>query len=279
MAKAIAFATPPRYPLASRGPKPPASARPDPAGASRPPGRALACVVLGPDDLQGTVAHGRGKRRAFPHSARTDKSSSTASMAGAIAPATALRCPLASRGPKPPASARPAPGGRFSPAGSGAGLSLFPDLPVYRAPYRTGGGNAVRFLFPPGAGATAVRRACPPPPWQGPSPLPQRYGDTPPAGGPQGATAPGGCLAPAGPGAGLRCAGRDGLCRAFPRGRGKRAAFPVPARRGGGTGDSPLNVTGRPQPLPEEVLVTISPGAGVLSRRWSCDRRTEIRMR
>jgi len=29
-----------------------------------------------------------------------------------------------SRGPKPPASARPAPGGRFSPAGSGAGLCV-----------------------------------------------------------------------------------------------------------------------------------------------------------
>jgi len=42
-------------------------------------------------------------------------------------------------GPKPPASARPAHGGRFSPAGSGAGLPLFPDLPVYRAPSRAGG--------------------------------------------------------------------------------------------------------------------------------------------
>ncbi len=74
-----------------------------------------------------------------------------------------------SRGSKPPASARPAPGGRFSPAGSGAGLSLFPDLPVCGAPSRAGGGNALRFLFPPG-------RAKAPSPldWQGPSPLPQR---------------------------------------------------------------------------------------------------------
>jgi len=53
------------------------------------------------------------------------------------------------RGPKPPASARPAPGGRFVPAGPGAGLPVFPDLPVYRARSRTGGGNAMRFLFPP----------------------------------------------------------------------------------------------------------------------------------
>jgi len=47
-------------------------------------------------------------------------------------------------GPKPPASARPAHGGRFAPAGSGAGLPLFPDLPVYRAPLRRGEGNAGR---------------------------------------------------------------------------------------------------------------------------------------
>jgi hypothetical protein len=45
-----------------------------------------------------------------------------AAMAKAIAFATPQRCPSASRGPKPPASARPAHGGRFSPAGTGAGL-------------------------------------------------------------------------------------------------------------------------------------------------------------
>jgi len=56
---------------------------------------------------------------------------------------------LTSRGQKPPASARPAPGGRFAPAGSGAGLLLVPDLPVCRVPSRAGGGNALRFLIPP----------------------------------------------------------------------------------------------------------------------------------
>ncbi len=35
------------------------------AGASRPPGRALACVALGPADLRGTVPRGRGKRMRF----------------------------------------------------------------------------------------------------------------------------------------------------------------------------------------------------------------------
>jgi len=81
------------------------------------------------------------------------------------------------RGPKPPASARPAPGGRFAPAGSGAGLLLFPDLPVCGAPSRRGGGNAVRFLVPP-----TLTKALSPLPWQGPSPLPQRHADPCPAG-------------------------------------------------------------------------------------------------
>jgi hypothetical protein len=79
-------------------------------------------VVPGPADLQGTFARGRGKRGAFPFPARSGESTLTAAMAGAIAPATAQRWHQASRGPKPPASARPATGGRFSPAGSGAGL-------------------------------------------------------------------------------------------------------------------------------------------------------------
>jgi hypothetical protein len=84
----------------------------------------------------------------------------TAPMAGAIAPATAPRCPLASRGPKPLVSARPAHGGRFSPARSGAGLSWRLDLPIYKAPSRAGGGNALRFLIPPG-GAVSCIAGCP----------------------------------------------------------------------------------------------------------------------
>ena len=68
--------------------------------------------------------------------------------AGAIAPATAPRRPLTSRGPKPPASAHPAPGGRFSPAGPGAGLLLVPDPPVYRALFRAGGETRVAFPSP-----------------------------------------------------------------------------------------------------------------------------------
>jgi len=145
MAGAIAPATAPRWHQARPGAQSPRPApAPPSAGASRPPGRALASVSPGPAGLQGTVARGRGKRDAFPVPARTGEGTLTAAMAGAIAPATVLRCPLPSRGPKPPASARPATGGRFAPAGSGAGLSLFPDLPVYGAPSRAGRGNAGR---------------------------------------------------------------------------------------------------------------------------------------
>jgi len=68
--------------------------------------------------------------------------------AGAIAPATAPRCPLARRGPQPPASAHPAPGGRFPPAGGGRSPLILPDLPVYRAPPRAGGETRVSFPVP-----------------------------------------------------------------------------------------------------------------------------------
>ena len=49
-----------------------------------------------------------------------------------------------------PASARPAPGGRFSPAGSGAGLSGFPIRPLPGATAAHGRGKRIRFLVPPG---------------------------------------------------------------------------------------------------------------------------------
>jgi len=72
------------------GPKVPGQRPPRPwrALCPRRAGRWL-FVGLGPSGLQGTVARGRGKRDAFPVPARTDDSTRTASMAGAIAPATA----------------------------------------------------------------------------------------------------------------------------------------------------------------------------------------------
>jgi len=135
------------WPAGGQSPRP--APAPPLAGASRPPGRALASVSPGPAGLRGTGPSGRGKRGAFPGPARTGEGTFTAPLAGAIAPAAAPHGPLTSRGPQPPASARPATGGRFSPAGPGAGLSVFPDLPVYRGPSRAGGGNALRFPVPP----------------------------------------------------------------------------------------------------------------------------------
>ncbi len=155
---------------------------------------------------------------------------------------------------------------------------LCPHLPVYGSLSRAGGETQCVSCSRP-----ETVKALSPPQWQGPSPLPQCYaaplasrGPKPPASPPP---ATGGRFAPAGSGAGLRCAVCDGLCRNVPQGRGKRAAFPIPARRGGGTGGSHLNGTGRPRLLTEEILVTISPGACVLFSAWSCDRRKEIQSR
>ncbi len=103
------------------------SPRPAPApplaGASRPPGRALASDAPGPAGLQGTVAQGRGKRGSrFLIPPGTAKALSPLPWQGP-SPLPQRRAGIrTSRGPKPPASARPALGGRFAPAGSGAGL-------------------------------------------------------------------------------------------------------------------------------------------------------------
>jgi hypothetical protein len=118
---------------------------PPPAGASRPPGRALASAVPGPAGPQGTVARGRRKRGSrFLIPPALAKALPPLQWQG---PSPLPQCHAGirtGRGPKPPASARPAPGGRFAPAGPGAGLLLVPDLPVHRAPFRGGGGNAGR---------------------------------------------------------------------------------------------------------------------------------------
>jgi len=141
MAGAIAPATAPRWHLDRPGAKAPGQrpTRPRRALLARRVGR-WPFVVLGPTDLQGTAPRGRGNAGRVSCSRPEGCSPGwPVSLAGAIAPATAPRCPLARRGPKPPASARPATGGRFAPAGSGAGLSGCLNLPVYRAPCRTGG--------------------------------------------------------------------------------------------------------------------------------------------
>jgi len=94
---------------------------------------------------------------------------------------------------------------------------------------RAGGGNAVRFRFPPptGSGGSPLH-------WQGPSPLPQRHADPWPAGGQSPRPAPVPPMAGAShpPGRALASVGAGGTGPGgnVPRGRGKRGAFPVPAR-------------------------------------------------
>jgi hypothetical protein len=177
-----------------------------------------------------------GKQEAVPRGPRGP--------AGAIAPATSTRCPHASRGPKPPASARPAPGGRFPPAGSGAGLSWCGlHGSWWQCSARAGETHA--FPFPARRGRGRSESEPPAPlPWQGPSPLPQRPADPWPAGGPKppasARPAPGKRFSPAGSGAGLRC---SCTCRSTghcPARAGKRSAFPVPARTDESTFTAPM---------------------------------------
>jgi len=94
---------------------------PPPAGASHPPGRALASVPSGPAGLRGAVPRGRGKRDAFPDPARTDDSAIAAPMAGAIALGPAQRRDQDGLGAKAPA-----------PPPAGAGL-------CFSRPDRSGG--------------------------------------------------------------------------------------------------------------------------------------------
>jgi len=76
-------------PAGGQSPRP--APAPPPAGASPPPGRALASVPPGPAGLQGHRRVRAGKRAAFPVPARRGEGTAPASMAGAIAPATAPR--------------------------------------------------------------------------------------------------------------------------------------------------------------------------------------------
>ncbi len=134
MAGAIAPATVPRRDQDRSGAQSPRPApAPPPAGASRPPGRALASVSPGPAALQGTVARGRGNAGRVSCSRPNGRRHRPRFNGRGHRPchsATTGSGPAG--GPKPPASARPAPGGRFAPAGPGAGL-------CFSRPDRSGG--------------------------------------------------------------------------------------------------------------------------------------------
>ena len=209
MAGAIAPAKAPRWHLDRPGAKAPGQrpTRPRRALPARRVGR-WPFVVPGPTDLQGTVARGRGNRGSrflVPPGERN--ALSPFNWQGPSPLPQRYIGIRTSRGPKPPASAHPAPGQRparpwraLRPRRAGRWPAFFPDLPVHRAASRAGGGNALRFLFPP-----VLTKAVSPLRWQGPLPLPQccagirtSRGPKPPA-----SARPGGRFPPAGSGAGL----------------------------------------------------------------------------
>jgi hypothetical protein len=234
----------PADPKPAGGPKPPASARPAPGGRFSPAGSGAGLRSTWTADLRGTVAHGRGNAVRFlfpPGEAVFLGMSATRHLWQGPSPLPQRPAdPWPAGGQKPPASARPAPGGRFSPAGSGAGLCWCGwHGSWWQRSARAGETQCVSWSRPERGGSTDSE---PPAPlqWQGPSPLPQRPADPRPAGGPKppasARPAPGGRFPPAGSGAGLRCAwtcrsAGNRLARA-----GKRRAFPHPAR----TDESPF---------------------------------------
>jgi len=135
-------------------------------------------------------------RVAFPVPARNGEGTVNASMAGAIAPATAPGWPLSSRGPKAPGQRPPRPWRALLARRVWRWPAFLSDLPVRLAPCRAGGETRVAFPRPEWR-SCALRdgRSL----WQGPSPLPQRCADPCPAGGPK----PPASARPAPAGAGL----------------------------------------------------------------------------
>ncbi len=153
---------------ATTGSGPAGGQSPRPAPAPPPAGAGLC-----PSRTCRSTGHRRARagetRVAFPVPAHNDDSTITASLAGAIAPATASRRDQDRPGAKAPGQRPPRPWRALRPRRVGRWPLSVQDLPVCRAPLRAGGGNALRFLIPPER-ATASS----PHQWQGPSPLPQR---------------------------------------------------------------------------------------------------------
>ena len=166
MAGAIAPATVPRWHQDRPGAQSPRPApAPPPAGASRPPGRALAFRWSRTDRSTGHRRARAGKRDAFPGPARTDDSTFTSSIAKAIAFGTGIRRDQDRPGAKAPgqrpprhrralASASPGPAGLQGTVPRGRGKRgsrfLFPPGTAKALPPRAGTGNASRFPRPRG---------------------------------------------------------------------------------------------------------------------------------
>jgi hypothetical protein len=191
------------------------------APGQRPPRhrRALASVSPGPSAVRGTVPRGRGNAGRVSCS-RPDRRRDLHRVNGrGHRPCHSATLPLARPGAKAPGQRPHRPWRALRTRRVGRWPLFLPGLPVYRVRSRRGGGNALRFLFPP-------ERAKGPSPrkWQGPSPLPRHNAAPWPARGRSPRPAPAPPLAGAlqRPGRALASVppGPAGLQGTVPRGRG-----------------------------------------------------------
>jgi hypothetical protein len=200
------------WPAGGQSPRP--APAPPPAGASRPPGRALACRWCGWHGSLWQRSERAGETRYVSCSRPEGGGTAPLPWQGPSPLPQRPADPWPAGGPKPPASARPALGGRFSPAGSGAGL-CWRGWHGSWCQRSARAGETHAFPFPARRGRGRSESEPPAPlQWQGPSPLPQRHADPWPAGGPKppasARPALGGRFSPAGSGVGLCWCGWHG---------------------------------------------------------------------
>ena len=170
MAKAIAFAIAQRLAPRGRASKARPAPAPPKAGASRPPGQAPASVIVcravsgwpRPEEVARLLLGCVFTRTHPRHPWRRPSPS----------PLCKIGQP-SGRGPqRPPASARPAHGGRFSPAGAGAGLwYLVPNRLWLNRHARAGARRCLALSRPANVGCVFTR-TIPCMPWRRPSPSP-----------------------------------------------------------------------------------------------------------
>jgi len=139
--------------------------------------------------------------------------------AGAIAPATASGRDQDGPGAKAPGQRPPRHRRALRPRRVGRWPLLLPDLPVWVALSSAGGGNAVRFLFPPGRAFSRIPGRS----GRGHRPCPSAEPGSGPTGGPQSPAS----ARPAPAGAGLPLRGWRRPLWHLPAGAGKRASLPA----------------------------------------------------
>jgi hypothetical protein len=145
---------------------------PDPAGASRPPGRVLASVGAGGTGPDGSVPHQRGKRMRFLFPPEEGADDLNPNRQRRCHGRGHRPCHSATLNPGPPGAKSPRPAPAPPPTGASrppgrALASAFPGPAGLRGTVPHGRGNAVRFLIPP-----APTNVPSPLHWQGPSPPP-----------------------------------------------------------------------------------------------------------